>query len=896
MPERPLPTGTVTFLFTDIEGSTRLVQDLGPAAYAELLERHNAILREAFAEHGGIERGTQGDSFLELFTEAPAAVAAAVEAQRALHAATWADGAEVRVRMGLHSGLGTLGGDDYVGVDVHRAARIAAAAHGGQVLVSDATRSLVEGHLPNGVELLPLGEHELRDVARPEPIYQVLGEGLRAEFPPLTSAGGSSRGNLPPRLTSFIGRDVELDELARLLDSNRLLTLVGPGGTGKTSLAVELLRREADRFRDGTWFVALETVHDAELVAGVLAATFGLVSGGISTTVEERLGRFLAARSLAVVVDNVEQVLEAAPLLPRLLRVSPGLSIVATSRAPLRVAGEQEFPVPPLAVPPRGQSIDAARANDAIRLFEDRAARVRPGYQLTAEDVDAVAEICRRLDGLPLGIEIAASRMALLPARDIADRLGRRLDLPGTGSRDAPERQRTLQAAIAWSYDLLREPERRLLERLSAFAGSFAVSEAEAVAGPAEELGIDVMDGVSTLVDHSLVQPAPSALGARFRLLTTVRMFAAERLAEGGAGADLRRRHATTYLAVAEAIAPHLPGPNQVPRLDRLAEEQDNLRAAVDWAITTGEVDLAQRLAAAQWRFWQGRGHIDEGWATVQRILAMRGADAPTPGRVALLDAAGGVAWWRGDVANADRFYQEQVDIARRLGEPRALANALFNLSHSRVVGHDPASSEAVRAEAIRVFEGIGDARGAARVEWLAANVLTARDPAAATDLIEGLLRRYVELDDIFYVAMANGTLSWALLGSGRYDEALEPAYQSYRLASAAHDIGAVTIGIREVEIVLQLLGHPRPATILEGAFEAFSSRYGISTPPAFSAHARRLWRGPEALREELGEAEFDALREAGARMSLDEVDGVLEEAVRGARTSGPATSGSREP
>ena len=346
---------------------------------------------------------------------------------------------------------------------------------------------------------------------RPEPLYQVIADGLQAEFPPLKTQVGPSRGNLPPRLTSFIGRDPELDELATLLDSNRLLTLVGPGGAGKTSLATELLRRESGRYRDGTWFVPLESVHDAELVPGVLAATFGLVSGRGSETVEGRLSRFLASRSLALVIDNVEQVLDAAPLLPRLLRAAPELTIVTTSRTPLRVAGEQEFPVPPLAVPPPGQPIDDARAIDAIRLFEDRAARVRPGYRLAAEDVEAVAEICRRLDGLPLGIEIAASRMALLPARDIADRLGRRLDLPGAGSRDAPERQRTLQAAIAWSYDLLRDPERRLLERLSVFAGSFGVPEAEAVAGPPDELGVDVLDGISTLVDHSLVQPAPSS-------------------------------------------------------------------------------------------------------------------------------------------------------------------------------------------------------------------------------------------------------------------------------------------------------------------------------------------------------------------------------------------------
>jgi len=892
---RPLPTGTVTFLFTDIEGSTRLVQDLGPAAYAELLERHNTILREAFERHGGIERGTQGDSFLVMFPEAPAALNAALDAQRALRASAWPVNAEVRVRMGLHAGLATLGGDDYVGLDVHRAARIAAAAHGGQIVISNATRGLVEGHIEGGVHLLALGEHELRDFARPEPLYQVVADGLDTAFPPLKAAGRTGRGNLPSRLTTFIGRDVELDALTRLLDSNRLITLVGPGGTGKSSLAVELLRREARRFDDGTWFVALESVHDPELVSAVLAATFGLVSGS-SATLESRLRAFLAPRSLAVIVDNVEQVLDAAPVLPGLLRSAPDLTIVATSRTPLRVAGEQEFPVPPLAVPSSGLTIDDARANDAIRLFEDRAARVRPGYRLRTEDVDPVAEICRHLDGLPLGIEIAASRMALLPARDIAERLGRRLDLPGAGSRDAPERQRTLQAAIAWSYDLLRDPERRLLERLSVFTGSFGVTEAEAVAGASDELGVEVLEGISTLVDHSLVQPAPSTLGARFRLLSTMRMFAGDRLEERGDADDLRRRHATTYLAIAEEIAPHLPGPGQASRLDRVAEEHDNLRAALDWSIAKGEVELAQRFTGALWRFWQGRGHIEEGWAMVQRVLAMPGADARTPARLALLDGAGGVAWWMGNIAAADGFYEEQVDLARSLGEPRSLANALFNLSHSRVIGSDPAASEAIRAETIRQFEAIGDARGAARVGWIAANVLTVTDPAAATELLEDLLARYIELDDTFYIAMASGTLSWSLIGTGQYEAALHHALLTFELAREARDIGATTFGVREVQIVFHLLGGFRSAAILEGAFEFLTNRYGISTPPAFSEHARRIWPGPEALRNELGADTYETLRSAGAAMTLDEVALFIEQSASEIRQARSAIPVPREP
>jgi predicted ATPase len=721
------------------------------------------------------------------------------------------------VRIGLHSGLGTLGGDDYVGIDVNRAARIAGAAHGGQVLVSDATRALVQGHLPVGVTLRRLGEYRLRDLPEPELLHQVLADGLPADFAPPNAIDVVGRGNLPTRLTTFIGRARDLAELDELLRTNRLLTLVGPGGTGKTSLAVELARREAERFEDGAWFFSLEAVTDPELVASVLAAGFGLVAGG-SASVESRLVGFLAARSLLLVIDNFEHLLDAAPLLPDLLRAAPRLTIVVTSRAPLRVEGEQAYSVPPLALP--GAADDAA-SSDALRLFEDRAARVRPGYRLVPAELEAVAEICRRLDGLPLGIEIAASRMAVLPARDIADRLARRLDLPGGGFRDAPLRQRTLQAAIAWSFDLLSDPERRLLERLSVFAGSFGLDEAELVCRSADELGLDVLGGISTLVEHSLVQPVASPRGARFRLLTTIRMTAADRLVERGESATMSRRHAEAYLALAESFAPQFPGRGQGSLLDRLSEEHDNLRAAIDWAVATPDAEVALRLAGALWRYWQGRGHLDEGAAELARILAIPGASAPTRARLRALDAAGGVAWWQGDVAAADASYIEQVRLARHIGDPRELALALSNLSHTRLVEGAADDGAALRAEAIRLFEETGDARGAARVEWIAANQLMQSDPAASRTTLEHLLRRFVGLGDDFYVAMAAGSLSWALVSLGEYDGALDLAAQSLRLAIEMDDVGAGTVEIHEVEVLFALVGRVREAAILDGAFDA---------------------------------------------------------------------------
>jgi predicted ATPase len=623
--------------------------------------------------------------------------------------------------------------------------------------------------------------------------------------------------------------------------------------------------------------VALEAVREPDLVASAFAATFRLVSGTGGTD-ESRLKAFLAPRRIGLIVDNVEQVLAAAPLLPDLLRAARGLTIIATSRAPLRVAGEQEYPVRPFPMPGAGQAVDEALTNDAIRLFVDRAQRVRPGYRLVTEDVEAVGEICRRLDGLPLGIEIAASRMALLPARDIADRLGRRLDLPGGGSRDVPERQRTLQAAIGWSNDLLGEPEQRLLEELSVFAGGFSLEQVEAVCGPAEDLGVDVVDGISALAEHSLVQPvALRASGARFQLLSTVRMFAAERLDARGKAETMRRRHAETYLALAERTAPILQGRDQARLLGLLAIEHDNFRAAFDWAIDRGEADIAMRLAAALWRYWQGRGYLEEGSATVQRILAMPAAGKPSPARLGLLDAAGGVAWWMGDIRLADRYYEQQVADARRLDDPRALALALFNRSHTVASGQASAESTAMRTEASQLFERVGDARGAARVRWVSANLLISADAVAAARELEDLLRVYLELDDVYYAAMAAGSLSWSLTEMGDPDRALEYALVSFRLASGNDDISAATIALRDVQVHFHLLGHVREAATLDGAFDALTSRHGIGTPPVFTENVLGRWPGAEALRDALGDQQFEELHHLGAGMTLDEIAELTE-------------------
>ncbi len=554
----PTPAATLTFLFSDIEGSTRLLEALGSTAYTAVLERHAELLRRAFAAHGGREEATEGDSFFVVFDSGGAAVMAAVDGQRALAAEPWPEGVEINVRMGLHAGEASESAAGLVGLDINRAARIAAAAHGGQVVVSEAVRALVARDLDAGISLRGLGNHRLKDLREPQPLCQVVADGLRLEFPPLRSLDARPN-NLPTQLTSFVGRDRELAEAGALLEANRLVTLTGPGGTGKTRLSLQVAANAAERYRNGVFFVALETVREPNLVASRIASTIGLAESG-SRPADAALREWLADKQVLLVLDNFEQVLGAGPIVADLLRDAPGLSALVTSRAGLRVSGEQEYPVPGLPTPPdlaqlttlqlaslpaEKRTIDAASlsAYESVRLFIARASAVKPDFRVTNENAPAVAAIAARLHGMPLAIELAAARIKLFSPEALRARLEDQLGLLSAGARDLPERQQTLRGAIAWSYDILDDAHQRLLDRLSVFEGGIDLAAAEAVCGPAPELGVDVVDGLVALADQSLIRAVETEGDPRFQTLETIREYAAERLVARGEADVVAGRH-----------------------------------------------------------------------------------------------------------------------------------------------------------------------------------------------------------------------------------------------------------------------------------------------------------------------------------------------------------------
>jgi predicted ATPase/class 3 adenylate cyclase len=635
-----LPTGTVTFLFSDIEGSTRLAQALG-ADWPPLLERHREIARAAWAANSGTEVGTEGDSFFVVFERPPDAVAAAVAAQRGLAAERWPQDAEILVRMGLHTGEGLISGGSYVGLDVHRAARIAGAGHGGQVLISASTTALVDGALPEGVSLKEMGEHRLKDLSRPERLWGLVIEGLASDFPPLGTLNAVPN-NLPTQLTSFLGREREIAEARQLLIDGRLLTLTGPGGTGKTRLSLQIAADATDRFPDGIYFVPLGTIGQPDLVLPTIGQALGLVDPGVEPL--ERLAEHIGDRCFLLVLDNFEQVSEAAPGIAELLIRAPRISALVTSRSPLRVYGEREYPVPPLGVPDPGHLPDLEQfsAFESVALFVERAMAVRPDFAISSANAPAVAEICVRLDGLPLAIELAAARVRVLSPQAIMDRLGDRLALLSSGSRDLPERQQTLRGAIAWSHDLLDEDDRRVFARMAVFAGGATLDAIGAVVfDPGERA--DALDATASLVDKSLVRQETQPDGEpRFRMLETIREYALEQLDSRGEAEQQRERHAAWVLAFAEQHAQAVFGDDQGAALDAFEREHDNIRAAISWAMAYLVGHLAL-LADARLPGGGARaGGSDPRWPDPGRRPGGPGGSARSGGRHRLLAGRSG--------------------------------------------------------------------------------------------------------------------------------------------------------------------------------------------------------------------------------------------------------------
>ncbi len=887
---------TLTFLFSDIEGSTRLEQEIGTRAYGAVRERHRALLREAFSAWGGEEQGTEGDSFFVIFRSARGAIAAAMAAQRSLAAEPWPDDATIRVRMGVHSGEARTEGGSLVGIDINRAARIAAAAHGGQVLVSGATRALVRDRdeALEGIAFRDLGSHRLKDLDEPERLYQLVADGLRSEFPPPKTVDARPN-NLPAQLTSFVGREAERAAVLSLLAGHRLVTLTGPGGTGKTRLSLEVAAAAVDDFPDGVYFVPLDAVRDPGLVPSQIAASLGLAETG-SRPARDLVVDWMARKTVLLVLDNFEQVVEAAPAVADLLRSVPGLKLVVTSRAALRISGEHEYPVPGLPAPPdlaglsaleRAQMPVADREVDAgglavyesVRLFIERATAVKPDFQVTNDNAPAVAAICARLRGMPLAIELAAARVKVLSPDAILARLTHQLASLGGGSRDLPERQQTLRGAIAWSYDILDAGDRRLLERLSVFRAAIDLEAAEAVCGPAEELDRDVFDGLGELADQSLLRVIDGA-EVRFQMLESIREYAAEMLASRGEAEVVRARFGTWFLGLAEQARPMLAGPDQRRWLDRLELEHDNLRAALDRGAAAEDADLAIGLAFALWRFWQMRGHLFEARRRLDAMAAAAWSVRSPVLRARLMEALGGVCWWQADIAPMRVAYAEAVELWRADGNRVELANALYNYSFCFTVPIDPLEAPAIidpdgagwvaLDEALGLYRALGDERGQANVLWGMGNKRYFQgDPSAGIAQFDEALAIYQRVGDRTMEAWALHMRGAALLKHGDGEAARVSVHGALRLFRESGDAAGLTLVFDDLAGLAAYDGDAERAARLWGAARSLSNATGAGLASFVDQFLDQQLPSARAM---LGADEVVRLAAEGAAMSIDEV------------------------
>ena len=866
-----LPSGTVTFLFTDIEGSTRLWEQFSEQMRSALA-RHDALLREAIEDNNGHVFKTVGDAFCAAFPTASDALQSALAAQQALYTEPWPAETPVRVRIALHTGSAEERDGDYFGPPVNRVARLLAIGHGSQVLVSEVTQGLVRETLRGGCGLRDLGSHRLKDLQLSEHIFQLVSPDLPAEFPQLRSLQAFAN-NLPVQLASFIGREHEMEEVKSLLDRTRLLTLTGSGGCGKTRLALHVAAEVLERYPHGVWLVELAALSEPALVPQTVATVLGLREEP-GRTLTQTLTDYLIAKSVLLLLDNCEHLLPAcASLADTLLKACLQVRLLATSREALGLMGEQVYRVPSLFAPdpqqlPREEKALAALVSEyeAVRLFVERARLQSLEFVLTRHNAEPVASVCHRLDGIPLAIELAAARVRSLSVEDINARLDSRFRLLTGGDRAALPRQQTLRATLDWSYDLLTEQERLLLSRLSVFAGGWTLEAAEQVCGGEGMEAWEVLDLLAGLVDKSLVTAETQAGRSRYRLLETVRQYGRERLEESGGEAQIRSRHLNFFLGFAEEAEPKLTRPEQGEWLSRLEAEHVNLRAALGWCrLEKAGADSGLRLAGALWQFWEVRGYLGIGRAHLTEALGREGAAGRTKVRAKALNGAGALACDQGDYAAARALQEESLAIQRELGEKRGVAASLNSLGIVALSQGDYAAARVLYEECVALGRELGEKRGISASLNNLGNVAQEQgDYAAARALHEESLTIKRELGEKRAIAMSLNNLGLVAYSQGDYAAARALGEESLAIkrelgdklgiAGSLHSLGNVALSrgdyaaaraLQEESLTIKReLGNKQGVAY---SLEAFAS---LAVAVGQPERAAWLWGGAEALRE----------------------------------------------
>jgi predicted ATPase/class 3 adenylate cyclase/uncharacterized protein HemY len=860
----------VTFLYTDVEGSTQHWEHHSNLMKLAL-SQHHAILREAIASNNGLVFETAGDSFVAVFTSAPDALQAALAAQRALHSAHWEEPVgRLKVRMGLHTGLAEMRPDGYYAQHtLSRLARLLASAHGDQVVLSLATQELVRYRLPEGVKLRDLGEHRLKDLIRPEHIYQLVAPGLPTEFPLLKTLDARAN-NLPRQATSLVGREKEVAAVAALLRKPvvALVTLTGPGGTGKTRLALQAATELLDDFMNGVWFVELATLVEPRLVIPTIAQTLGLREER-GTPIINSLKEYLKEKHLLLVLDNFEQVVESGREVSELIAACHKLKVLTTSRIPLHLRGEKEFAVPPLAIPDvhdvrQLPPVESLSQYEAVQLFAERATDVEPNFQLTEDNAPAVAQICSRLDGLPLAIELAAARTRLFFPQALLSELSSPLKLLTGGARDLPTRQQALRNTIEWSYNLLSDEEKQLFRRMAPFSGGRTVEALEAVCNHDGQLQMDVFDGVQSLLDKSLLQQREGSWGGRdgggegsegeprFWMLETIHEYATEKLGESGEADALYRAHAHYFMRLGEDAEPHLTAARQAEWLTRLEEEHDNIRAALRWARESAEEEdqeVGIRLGGAVCRYWEVRGHMTEGREQLAAALSRQGRETrekasriererASRARGKALVGVGRLALRQGDYQEAREYFEEGLAAYRRAGDGTGIATSLNNLG---ILAYDQGEDERARTlyeESLALRREVGDKRGIAiSLNNLGILAFSHEEYEKARTQYEESLAIYRKLGDKGSIATSLNNLGVVAMEQREYERARTLYEESLAIQREVGDKRSVALALSNLgTVAYEQEEYKRARTLMEESL-ALRREIGDKRAIAISLH-----------------------------------------------------------